>query len=78
MILFGGMCIWGIWIRKAIECFKRDLRTHPGKNREDSFTEDDLKCSVLTQENSEENFSILPRNSFCDSLVRNWLLFALV
>ena len=76
MILFEGMWIWGIRIRKAVECLKWDLRTHSGRNMEDSCTEDDLNCSGLTQEISEEkNFSILPRDSFCDILVKNVAAF---
>jgi hypothetical protein len=36
----------GMWIRKAVECFKWGLMGHPRKNMEDSGAEGDLNCGV--------------------------------
>jgi hypothetical protein len=50
MLLFGRMLIWGLWIWKAVECFKWGLMGYPSRNMEDFVTESDLKCADLAQE----------------------------
>lgn len=43
----------------------------------DSGTKSDLNCGGLTQEVSEENFCMLPRNHSCDILMKNVSAFYL-
>ena len=31
MLLFGRMCIWGLWIWKVVECFKWGSMAHPSE-----------------------------------------------
>lgn len=35
-LLLGGMWTWGLWIRKAVECFKWGLMDYTVRSREDS------------------------------------------
>jgi hypothetical protein len=60
MILFGGMWILGLWIWKAIECFKWDLMGHSSRNMEDIGTEDDVNCG-------DSSYDVLVKNvaAFC-------------
>jgi hypothetical protein len=58
MLLFGRMWILGLWIWKAVGCFKCDLMGYPSRNMEDFDTESDLNCVELTQEVSVENVNI--------------------
>jgi hypothetical protein len=58
------MWIWGLWIWKAVECFKWGLMGHPSGNMEDFITESDLNCADLAQEVSEENFNVWSKNCF--------------
>lgn len=46
MLWFGGMWALGIWIRKAIKCFKFSLMAHTSKSMEDRIPEGDLNCGV--------------------------------
>jgi hypothetical protein len=71
MFLFGGMWIW-----KAVECFKWGLMSHPTRNMEDFIVESDLICAKLAQEVSmERNFRMWPRDCFCGILVKNVAAF---
>ena len=59
MLLFGRMWILGLWIWKAMECFKWGLMSHPSRNLEDFVSVSDLNCADLKQEVSKEkNFSM--------------------
>ena len=59
-----------------MECFKCDLMGHSHRNMDDSCTLDDLNCNGLPQVVSEyNNFSILPRNNFCDNFLKNMASF---
>lgn len=62
MFFFEGMWIWGLWIRKAVECFKGELMSYPSRNIEDIGAEGELNCGGLAQEVSKKNSSMLPRN----------------
>ena len=50
MFLFERMCIWGLWIWKAIVCFKWVLVSHSSRNMEDFVGISDLNCADLAQE----------------------------
>jgi hypothetical protein len=50
MLLFGRMWIWGLWIWKAMECFKWGLMSHSSRNMEDFVGISDLNCADLAQE----------------------------
>jgi hypothetical protein len=53
------MWIWGLWIWKAVECFKWGLMGYPSKNMKDLVAEIDLNCSELAQDGSvEESFNM--------------------
>ena len=54
IILFEGMWIGGLWIRKASNCFKCCLMGHANRNIEDSDSWGDLNCGGLAQEAWEE------------------------
>ena len=76
MLLFGGMWILGLWVRKAVECFEWSIMDHTGRNIKDSHAEDDLNYQGLAQEATEkDNFSMLPRDCSCDILVKNLAAF---
>ena len=52
---------------------------YPSRNTEDFVAEGDLNCGSLALEVSEEkNFSMWPRDCFCDVLVKNMAAFGLV
>lgn len=53
-LLFEEMWTLGIWIRKAVECFRQGLMGNTSRGLEDSGTEGDLNCEVLAQEVSGE------------------------
>jgi hypothetical protein len=53
MLLFGGMWILWLWIRRALECIKQGLMNCPSRNMEVSSTEYDLNGGGLAQEASE-------------------------
>ena len=66
----------GLWIRKAVECFKWGLMGQSSRKMKDSGAEGDLNCGGLAQEVSEEkNFSMLLRNHSCDMLMKNVATF---
>ena len=68
-----------LFIRKAVGCFKWGLVSDNIRIMENSCTESDLNCAGLAQEVSEEkNFSMLPRDCACDTLVKNVTAFGLV
>ena len=69
MFLFGAIWTLVFWVRRALECFKHCLMGHTSRNMKDNEADNDLKCQELTQEVSEENFCMLPRNSSCYILV---------
>ena len=72
MFWFGGMWTLGLWVRKAMECFKYGIMGHTSRSVEDGGVEDDLNCGGPAQEVSEEkNFSMLLGDSSCDILVKN-------
>ena len=43
---------------------------HTSRSMEDNRADNYLKCQELAQEFSEMNFTMLPRNHFCDILVK--------
>jgi hypothetical protein len=47
MVLPGRMCILGLWILKAVECFKWGLLVHHSRNMEDFVAECALNCLKL-------------------------------
>ena len=65
-LFLRGTWIWGVWIKKAVECFKWGLVGHPSRNIEDTGAEGELNSGGLAQEVSK-NF----RNHSCDILVKN-------
>ena len=78
MHLFGRMWILGLWIWKAVECFKWRLISYPGRAMEDFVTESGLKCADMAQEVSVgKNFSMWPRDYFCGILVKSVATFCL-
>ena len=80
--LFREMQIWGLWIWKAVECFKWGLVSHSSRNLEEIGAECDLNSGDLAQKISEEkkvsDVSAWPRDYFCDILVKNVAIFVLV
>ena len=60
-VLFGVIWIWGVWVRKAVECFKHCLMGHASRSMEDSGAECDL-INCGGQEVLEKNVSMLPRD----------------
>ena len=50
ILLLGGMWTLGLWVRKAVECFKWDFMSHTNRSMEDSGAEADLNCGGLDQE----------------------------
>jgi hypothetical protein len=67
MLLFGRKWIWGLWIWKAMDCFKWSLMGHPRRNMKDFVANSDLNCGSLALEVFEEkNFSMWPRDCPCD------------
>jgi hypothetical protein len=59
MLLLRRMWIWGIWVWKAVECFKCGLMGHPRRNKEVFISESDLNFADLAHEVSvEKNFSM--------------------
>jgi hypothetical protein len=54
MLLFERMWILGLWIWKAVECFKWGLIGHPRRNMEDFVAGSNLNCVDLAQEISKE------------------------
>jgi hypothetical protein len=53
--------VWknGIWIWKAMKCFKWGSMSHLSRNMEDFVGVSDLNCADLAQEASEEkNFNM--------------------
>ena len=75
MLSSGRMWIWGLWIWKAVECFKKSLMCCPSRTMEDFVTESDLNCVDLAQEVSVENLNMWPWNCFCGILVTNVAIF---
>ena len=75
MLLFGRMWILGLWIWKAVECFKRGLMGHPSRNMEDFVAGSNLNCVDLAQEISKENFRMWHKDCFCGILVKNVATF---
>jgi hypothetical protein len=70
MFLFGRMYIWGLWIWKALECFKWGLMGYPRRNMEDNGAGNGLNCANLAQEVSvEKNLRMWPRDWFGGILV---------
>jgi hypothetical protein len=76
MFLFEKMWIWGLWIWKAVECFKWGLIGHPSRNMKDFDARNNLNCVDLAQEISKEkNFRMWHKDCFCDILVKNVATF---
>ena len=76
MLLFERMWILGLWIWKAVECFKWGLMGHPSRNMEDFVAGSNLNCVDLAQEISKEkNFSMWHKDCFCGILVKNVATF---
>jgi hypothetical protein len=68
---------FGLWIRKAAECFKWDLMRCPARNK-DSGAECDLNSGDLAQD--EKNFNVWPKDYSrifrgLDNLVKNLIAF---
>jgi hypothetical protein len=78
MLLFRRVWTLGLWIWKAVECFKWGLVGHPSRNMEEFVTESDLNCMDLAQKVSMQNFNMCPRDCFCVILMKNVATFALV
>ena len=53
MLLFERMWILGLWICKAVECFKWGLMGHLGRNMEDFVAGSNLNYVDLVQEISK-------------------------
>jgi hypothetical protein len=54
-VLFRREWILGLWIWRAMECFKWGLMGHPSRNMEDGGFENDLNCvDLLAQEVKKE------------------------
>ena len=61
MLLFEGIWILGLWVRKAVEKFKCCLMGQTSRNMENSGAECDLNCGCLDAEILEEdNVSMWP------------------
>jgi hypothetical protein len=75
MHLFGRMWTWGLWVWKAVECFKWGLMSHPSRNMENFVAESNLNCADQAQEVSEKNFSTWPKACFCGILAKNVAAF---
>jgi hypothetical protein len=65
MLLFGGMWILGLWIQKAVKCFKWDLMDYPIMNMIDFVSWGDLNCGSLVLKVSHGNINMWPRDCFC-------------
>jgi hypothetical protein len=72
MLLFGRMWNLGLWIWKAVECFKWGLMGHPSRNMEDFVSESDLNCGEVSE---EKNFNMWTRDWSCNTLVKNVAAF---
>jgi hypothetical protein len=70
MLLFGRVWILGLWIWKAVGCFKWTIVGYPSRTIKDLVTESDLNCADLSQEVPVENFSMWPRDCFCGIWVK--------
>jgi hypothetical protein len=76
MLLFERMWIWGLWIWKAVECFKWGLIGHPSRNMEDFVAGSNFNCVDMAQEISKEkNFSMWHKDCFCGISVNNVATF---
>jgi hypothetical protein len=70
------MWILGLWIWKAMECFKWGLIGHPSRNMEDFVARSNLNCVDLGQEISKEkNFRMWHKDCFCGILVKTMTTF---
>ena len=59
----GGIWTLGVWVRKAVACFKLGLMGHCSRRVEDSGAEGDLNCRALDQKVLEEKLSSMcPRD----------------
>ena len=74
-LLFRGMRTLGIWLRKAVKCFKWGLMDHTNRNMEASVVEGDLNCGGLAEEISEEKIIMWPRDCSCDIFMKNVTAF---
>ena len=54
MFLLERIWTLGLWVRKAVECFKCCLKDQASRNIEDNGAEHDLNSGELAQEVSEE------------------------
>ena len=54
MFLFEIVSTLGIWIRKAVKCFKCCVMGHSSRSMEDRGVKSYLNCGDLAQEVSEE------------------------
>ena len=76
MLSSGRMWIWGLWIWKAVECFKWGLMGHPRKNMEDFVTEWFELCRPGPRGfNGKLFFDRWPRDCFCGILMKNVAAF---
>jgi hypothetical protein len=76
MLLFERMWILGLWIWKAVECFKWGLIGYPSRNMEYFVAGSNLVCVDLAQEISKEkNFRLWHKDCFCGILVKNMATF---
>ena len=67
----------GVWVRKAVECFKCCLMGHINRNMKNIGTEYDLNCGCLDQYISEEKkVNMWPRDLSCDILVKSMAAFS--
>ena len=61
-----------------MECFKRCLMCHTSMSIQDGGAECDLNCKDLAQGVLEEkNFSMLPRDCSCDTLMKDVTAYCL-
>ena len=65
MLLFRRIWILGLWVWKAVECFKWGLMGYLGRKMEDFVAKGVLTCAVLAQDVSVGNLRMWPRDCFC-------------
>ena len=76
MLSLEGIWTLGLRIRTAVACFKCWLMGHSSNSTENSSIKCDLmNCGRLSQEVTEENFSMMPRGHFSDTFIRKLAAF---
>ena len=65
----------GLWATKAVQCFKYCIMNHPSRSLGNRSTNGFLHYQEHTQEVSEKNFSMLPRDHSHDILMKKVAAF---